>query len=52
MEYPIVVMKLHKVWKNELNDVIDAYSDSDLAGCLRTRKSTSGGFASLYGSAV
>ena len=54
MEYPTLIITFHKVEKNmhEVKDVIDVYSDSDWAGCLRTRKSTSGGVASLYGSAI
>ena len=30
-------------------DMIDVYSDTDWAGCLKTRKSTSGGVSCLAG---
>ena len=33
----------------QVTDVVDVYSDTDWAGCLRTRKSTSGGCVRMGG---
>ena len=37
---------------HDLEDIIDVYSDSDWAGCRRTRRSTSGGVATIDGCTV
>ena len=52
MQYPKLVLKFEKVDKIEKKDVIEVYSDSDWAGCLRTRRSTSGGVAAINGTAA
>ena len=45
LQFPRIVLR----YKPNVEDdgVIDAYSDSDWAGCIRTRKSTSGGVMML-----
>jgi hypothetical protein len=52
MEYPRLILKFVKRKKEERRDVIDVYGDSDWAGCLRTRRSTTGGVAALAGTGV
>jgi hypothetical protein len=47
-----MVLEFRKVEKRSGKDELHVYSDSDWAGCLRTRKSTSGGIATLNGAAV
>jgi hypothetical protein len=51
LEYPRLVWIFGKGEDSEPN-VIDVYSDSDWAGCLKTRKSTSGGVMSISGGGV
>jgi nuclear transport factor 2 (NTF2) superfamily protein len=36
-------------WQDEVDCVLRSYSDSDWAGCRRTRRSTSGGVVMLGG---
>jgi hypothetical protein len=52
VSHPKMVLEFRKVEKRSRKDELHVYSDSDWAGCLRTRKSTSGGIATLYGAAV
>jgi hypothetical protein len=48
LKHPRLIFKYFA--KDELEDMhLEVYSDSDWAGCLKTRKSTSGGMASIGG---
>jgi hypothetical protein len=51
LEYPRLEWRCGLTDDDEM-DVIRVYSDSDWAGCLRTRKSTSGGIITLGGMAI
>lgn len=51
LEYPRLIWRCGEVGEDEVN-VLRVYSDSDWAGCLRTRKSTSGGVVTLGGMAI
>ena len=49
-KYPKLVWRFGR--GEDVEEVIDVFSDSDWAACRRTRKSTSGGVASIDGSAI
>ena len=51
VEYPKLVWTCGKASDEEL-ETLHVYSDSDWAGCVRSRKSTSGGAAVLGGMAL
>ena len=48
IKHPRMVWKYPEVEEHEV-EVLDAYTDSDWAGCLGTRKSTNGGVLALWG---
>ena len=50
IEYPSLVWTFREV--EERIEYLDVFSDSDWAGCLKTRSSTSGGVASIAGGAI
>jgi hypothetical protein len=50
LEYPALVWTFDET--DEPFEYIDIFSDSDWAGCLKTRRSTSGGVASIAGGAI
>ena len=52
LTYPKVVWKFRKGKEGVGDLVLDVYSDSDWAGCRRTRRSTSGGVAAIDGGAI
>jgi hypothetical protein len=52
VEHPRLVLKFSKKSRQGPREVIDVFGDSDWAGCIRTRRSTSGGVATLSGTAV
>ena len=51
VEHPTMEM-FYKEMNVEHANIIDVYSDSDWAGCLRTRRSTSGGVVTIAGGAI
>jgi hypothetical protein len=52
LEYPRLVLTFSKKHREGPREVVDVYGDSDWAGCLRTRRSTTGGVATLSGTAI
>jgi hypothetical protein len=52
LEHPRLVLKFSKKTREGHREVLDVFGDSDWAGCLRTRRSTTGGIATLSGTAV
>ena len=50
LEYPALVWTFDET--DDPFEYIDIFSDSDWAGCLKTRRSTSGGVASIAGGAI
>ena len=52
LEFPRLIWEYGPAENDEDGDVLDVYGDSDWAGCLRTRRSTSGGVASIARGAV
>ena len=49
LEYPETVITFSAVDGDQNNSMIHAYSDSDWAGCPRTRRSTTGGILTVDG---
>ena len=50
MNYPRLTVKFEDI--GTVPSEVRVYSDSDWAGCLRTRRSTSGGCVTLNGTAI
>ena len=52
LEFPAVVWEYQAAEKDEDGDTLEVFGDSDWAGGLRTRRSTSGGVASIANGAI
>ena len=52
LDYPRAILEFKKTKTEFGKDVLEVYSDSDWAGCIRTRRSTSGGVVMLNGTLV